>query len=145
MPGYPVGFFKGIANFYQRPSTASAFEAEYLYVEEGELRTDNGTTMQASRKYVYRYHSIRDQISTWFVQEDGATVDYLFNELRHESSNKQNDPQVLILDGDHLCVNDMYHASYKFQYPGDDMMFSVTYKVQGPRKDYSHSSMYFRA
>ncbi|KAI9661261.1 MAG: hypothetical protein M1821_009588 [Bathelium mastoideum] len=144
MPGYPTGFLEGTANFYRRPSTASAFDAEYLYVEDGELHTDGGAKMQASRRYVYRYHATKDQISTWFVQDDGNTVDYLFNELQPETPSKE-DPRALLLKGNHLCVSDMYHASYKFQAPGENMMFSVTYHVQGPRKDYSHDTMYMRS
>lgn len=145
VPGYPTGFLQGTANFFRRPSTASAFEAEYLYVEEGELHTDGGPKMQASRKYVYRYNAKRDQISTWFVQDDGNTVDYLFNELQYDPSVKQDDPDIAILKGDHLCINDMYHASYKFQSPGEDMLLSVTYQVQGPKKDYTHDTMYIRS
>ena len=141
---YPTGFLQGTANFYKRPSTAVAFDAEYLYVEEGELETDSGFKMQASRKYVYRYHSQRDQISTWFVQDDDSTVDYLFNELQPEFSNNA-DSEVLILKGDHPCVNDMYYASYRFQSLGDNMIFSVIYQVQGPKKDYSHDTLYTRS
>ena len=145
VPGYPTGFLQGTAHFFRRPSTASAFDAEYLYAEEGELHADGGTKMQASRKYVYRYNTNRDQISSWFVQEDGDSVDYLFNELQHDTSAKQDDPGCLILKGDHLCVNDMYRASYKFQSPGENMMFSVTYQVQGPKKDYTHDTIYIRS
>ncbi|KAF2236314.1 hypothetical protein EV356DRAFT_531242 [Viridothelium virens] len=145
MPGYPTGFLQGTANFFQRPPTATAFDAEYLYVEQGELHPDGGPKMQASRMYVYRYHAHNDQISTWFVKDDGMTVDYLFNELQHDPSRDEDDPGAFILKGDHLCVDDMYHASYKFQSPKDDMIFNVTYKVQGPKKDYSHDTMYIRS
>ncbi|KAL9095427.1 MAG: hypothetical protein Q9165_002298 [Trypethelium subeluteriae] len=142
MPGYPTGFLQGTANFLPRPPTAAAFDAEYLYLEQGELHPDSGPKMQASRMYVYRYHAPKDQISTWFVKDDGLSVDYLFNELQHDPSTKQDDPGVFTLKGDHLCVNDMYYASYEFRPPEDNMNFSVTYKVQGPKKDYSHDTMF---
>ncbi|KAI9692775.1 MAG: hypothetical protein M1820_009374 [Bogoriella megaspora] len=140
IPGYPTGFFQGSATFSPRDTTANTFDAEYLYHEEGELTTEAGLKMQANRKYAYRYQSSKDQITTWFIKDDGISVDYLFNELQHDPSKMGNKQEALLLDGDHLCVNDMYKASYDFQSLGPEMTFSVTYHVQGPKKDYSHET-----
>jgi hypothetical protein len=143
--GYPVGIFQGVANFTPREPSASAFDAEYVYTEEGELQTETGLKFKASRKYAYRYECSTDQISTWFIKDDGMTVDYLFNELRLEQSSKSEVNGIHVLKGDHLCVSDMYHASYQFRSPGENMTFSVIYHVQGPKKDYSHDTAYSRS
>lgn len=76
----PSGTFTGMAHFHPRAPTAQEYQGEYLYVEEGEFVTKQGFAMRASRRYVFRYSEVTDQITSWFVREDGE-VDYLFLKL----------------------------------------------------------------
>lgn len=92
-PTMPSGTFAGTAAFAPREPTAPGYAAEYLYAEEGVLRTDNGLEFPARRRYVWRYRGLQEadgkgsetggsrekgeSITMWFVKEDGESVDYL--------------------------------------------------------------------
>ncbi|EMC95997.1 hypothetical protein BAUCODRAFT_123275 [Baudoinia panamericana UAMH 10762] len=152
LAGFPSGIFEGTATFTPRQPSAHSVAAELLYSEQGELRTDNGFTLRANRKYIYRYNADEDKISAWFVKEDtkqtdgGEEVDYLFHGLEMEDK-----PQAWIGKGEHLCELDMYWAYYEFRMPkiveeGHSMdVFGVRYKVKGPQKDYTSDTAYERA
>jgi hypothetical protein len=149
LPGFPSGIFEGTASFTPRKPTAHSAKAELLYSEKGELKTDNGLTLTANRKYVYRYNAEEDKISAWFVKEetkhlDGKEqVDYLFHDLEIEHGKNG-----WAGKGEHLCNLDMYWAYYEFRLPedeDDDMdVFGVRYKVKGPEKDYTSDTAYQR-
>ncbi len=47
---FPSGKFIGKANFHPRSPTAENVDEEYLYVEEGTFRAENGTTFEATRR-----------------------------------------------------------------------------------------------
>lgn len=70
---------------------------------------ENGLTLKANRKYVYRYSSDEDKISAWFVKEDTKQdegkeeVDDLFHDLEIDSSGAGWSGR-----GEHLCSLDMY-------------------------------------
>ena len=146
LPGFPSGVFRGTASFTPRKAGG-----EILYVEQGELKTDNGLILKANRKYIYRYSADDDKISAWFVKEDTKLndgheeVDYLFHDLEMQQSE-----DGWVGKGDHLCNMDMYWAFYDFRSlkssaPAGPMdVFGVRYKVKGPEKDYSSDTAYQR-
>lgn len=166
LPGFPSGIFEGTATFRPRKPTAHSVAAELLYVETGELKTDNGFTLKANRKYIYRYNKDEDKISAWFVKEETKDlegkeeVDYLFHDLEIEDGETAS-----IGKGEHLCNKDMYWAYYEFRWPkvseeneddddddDDDededdeemKVWGLRYKVQGPQKDYTSDTAYER-
>lgn len=158
LAGFPSGKLEGQADFFPRLPTDSKFGAEYLYVESGAFTLENGLQMSATRRYVYRYREDKDQISAWFVKEDGQSVDYLFNEM-----NFQTMPELFkggersaeagdgrgnrgwVATGDHLCEKDMYESEAEFRFRGASLpTFSIKYVVKGPRKDYVSETWYER-
>lgn len=151
LPGFPSGVFEGTATFTPRTPGAESIAAELLYAENGELKTDNGFTLKANRKYIYRYDADEDKISAWFVKEetkqnDGREeIDYLFHDLEMKQEGNG-----WVGRGDHLCDMDMYWAFYDFRVPkvaegSKDMdVFGVRYKVKGPQKDYTSDTAYQR-
>ena len=56
--------------FIIRSSSDKEFDAEYLYIETGKFTADRGISMDASRRYVYRYKESTDAISAWFVKAE---------------------------------------------------------------------------
>ncbi|KAK4615234.1 hypothetical protein CLAFUR0_09425 [Fulvia fulva] len=152
LPGFPSGTFEGIATFKPRKPTSGAATDELLYSEQGELKMENGLTLKANRKYVYRYDADEDKISAWFVKEEtkqkdgNEEVDYLFHDLEMESPSGG----TWAGRGEHLCSLDMYWAYYEFRLPkvaeeGNEMnVFGVRYKVKGPQKDYTSDTAYER-
>ena len=151
LPDFPTGIFEGTATFTSRKATAHSVTRELLYAEEGELKTDNGLTLKANRKYIYRYTADEDKISAWFVTEDTKQkdgqeeVDYLFHDLEMKSVGHGWEGR-----GDHLCDKDMYWTYYDFRLPrvADDhnsmQVFGVRYKDKGPQKDYTSDTAYQR-
>ncbi|KAK3110523.1 hypothetical protein LTR53_015089 [Teratosphaeriaceae sp. CCFEE 6253] len=108
LPHFPSGIFEGVATFRSRKPSANNAASELLYTEHGELRTDNGFTLKANRKYVYRYDADEDKITAWFVTEDSKQldgkeeVDYLFHDLETEHQRLGWTGK-----GEHLCELDM--------------------------------------
>ncbi|KFX90331.1 hypothetical protein V490_06503 [Pseudogymnoascus sp. VKM F-3557] len=166
---YPSGSFIGTAKFYPRRPTAEGFSAEYLYVEDGDFKTDTGMQFRATRRYVYRYAEAEDKLSVWFVKTDNKTVDYLFHELNiicpHPTASEQttnnntprevdeHDPKGLVPPKDrrwtatshHLCIDDTYDPEYEFAFRGVEVAkWSVGYHVRGPHKDYWIGSVFTR-
>ena len=151
LPGFPSGIFEGAASFTSRKPSAHGIAGELLYAEQGELKTDNGLTLKANRKYIYRYNADDDKISAWFVKEDtkmndgNEEVDYLFHDLEMQQSG-----DGWVGKGDHLCNMDMYWALYDFRSTksanarGAMDVFGVRYKVKGPEKDYTSDTAYQR-
>jgi hypothetical protein len=164
LPGFPSGMFEGVATFTSRAPTAHSINSELLYSEQGELKTDNGYTLHANRKYIYRYNADEDKISAWFVKEDTKSndgqeeVDELFHDLEISSSGSGlagsglagSGEHLWAGRGEHLCSLDMYWAYYEFRVPkiaqnGHEMnVFGVRYKVKGPQKDYTSDAAYER-
>ncbi|KAI9755035.1 MAG: hypothetical protein M4579_004438 [Chaenotheca gracillima] len=149
---FPSGTFTGQASFHPRQPTHQDHDAEYLYVEEGELQTTSGMTLKGSRKYVYRYREDLDQISAWFVktgsEEETKIVDYLFHKLdisNDQDSAFKNRPEGWIAKGGHLCVEDQYDSEYLFRFRAVSLeKFRIRYTVKGPKKDYTSEAWYNR-
>ena len=150
LPGFPSGIFEGTASFTPRKPTAHNVTDELLYAEQGELKTGNGITLKANRKYIYRFDADQDKISAWFVTEDSKQndgdeeVDYLFHDIEFEHLETG-----WVGRGDHLCDMDMYWAYYDFRpakagQEGNIDVFGIRYKVKGPEKDYGSDTAYQR-
>jgi len=148
LPEFPSGKMQGVAWFHPRRSTDPKYIGEYLYVEEGTLKTDKGFELRASRRYVYRYNEEADTIRAFFVKEDGLTVDYFFNEAGFEAP--RSDVEVTegkswVANGSHLCEKDMYESRYEFRFVGARLeKWSIKYVVKGPRKDYVSETWFER-
>lgn len=150
MSTYQSGNFKGVASFETRSPTDPAYDAEYLYIENGEFCSDQGLIMPATRRYVYRFQRNINKISAWFVKaEDGSTVDYLFHCVNFTSCEQEwflgTNRLLLEANGQHLCIDDDYQANYLFGFQGlicDD--WELKYCVKGPRKAYSATTQYVR-
>lgn len=168
LPTHPSGTFSGTANFQARDPSSLEFLKEYLYEEQGIFLTSTGFNMTAKKKYAYRYCEEKDEISVWFVDENGKDkyppVTGMFVEValdQKESgkgSGRHGDGKVQICDGKekHLCGEDLYAASYKFGadmlatedtnggQKGNEKWWEVCYDVKGPRKDYVSQTRYER-
>lgn len=149
-PTYPSGSFEGTAIFEKRPPTNPKFEAEYLYLEDGKLTTQQGLSLVATRRYVYRLQKDTHAISSWFVKpDDRSTVDYLFHELNFSEidgdQSKIGNIGNLVANGHHLCIDDDYRAEYGFlAREGTLAGWSLKYTVKGPKKDYIADAEYAR-
>lgn len=153
IPTYPSGILEGTAAFQERASADPMYDLEYLYTENGQLVTQQGFTLSASRRYVYRFQETTGQISAWFVKpEGGETVDYLFHVLDLEDSinkfwspNANGTSKQATASGYHLCVNDDYRVYYRFNANGANLSsWGVKYSVKGPNKDYDADSKFSR-
>ena len=144
IPAYPSGKLTGLATFQERTSTDPVYDLEYLYLEKGQFTTQQGATLSATRRYVYRYKLGSNQISVWFVKpEDGLTVDYLFHTLDFSAVTPESKDRTL--KAHHLCNEDDYWAEYIFSRDASSLnSFNVKYVVKGPNKDYIADAMYTR-
>ena len=150
---YPSGNFEGTAVLQKRPPTSQEYDAEYLYIEDGRLETDQKFSMRATRRYVYRYQERADIFSAWFVKpDDGESVDYLFHHLDFQDGDcaevkqqSKHEVEELRASGHHLCVRDDYDADYTFLSRGAALEeWRVRYDVKGPSKDYVAYAQYTR-
>ena len=140
---YPSGTLTGIASFHPRAPTDLEYDLEYLYVEKGTLVTEQGLSMDTHRKYVYRYREDKDQISVWFVKQDGKTCDYLYHGLDFQARDPEPQEASWQAKGDHLCEADFYSSQYSFHFDGVALKsFSVKHLVKGPKKDYTSETSY---
>jgi len=105
-----LGQAVGEASFVQQNVTTIKYR-EDVSVSYG------GTAYQ---EYVYLYFQDQDKITKQFV--DGRH----FYDLRLDLDKME-------AEGDHLCVKDFYQAKYHFL---DQNKFTLSYKVEGPEKDY---------
>jgi hypothetical protein len=146
-PDYPSGTFRGVATFYPRYPTSAAYYAEYLYIEQGTLTlASSGQKIEGSRRYVYRYHELRDELSVWFVKpEDGTSVDYLFHQVAFLPHQDGIGGAKWEGRGFHLCEKDEYEAGYELTFRGVAIeSFMINYDVKGPKKQYTAAARYHR-
>ena len=149
IPTYPSGLFEGTAVIEARDPTDESFDLEYLYSEKGELTTEQGFKMQATRQYVYRYQENANTISAWFVStEDRWSVDYMFHSLEFGSTGRLDGKDSIVAmraKGYHRCIEDDYQARYLFQMrDAVPTQWELTFAVQGPSKDYVAEASYVR-
>ena len=137
------GTFSGTAHFHPRTPTSAAYSAEYLYVEEGTFIMDTGYSFPATRRYIYRYNETTDKITAWFAAEDGQSVAALFNTWDFYAP--EDSYHGWMAKGHHWCDPDTYKNTCEFRFRGASVhTFGITYKAEGPNKDYSHESWYER-
>ncbi|OLN93254.1 putative flavin-containing monooxygenase 1 [Colletotrichum chlorophyti] len=164
LPTHPSGHFSGTARFLLRDKTADGLKCasgpasaeeptdeddalanEYLYVEDGEFRADNGLVFRATRRYVWRYDPKKDCISVWFVKTDDAKrADYLFHEIEFLPP-PEGDKKPWQAKAGHLCIDDYYNVNYDFAFKAVNLEeWSIKYTVNGPQKDYTIHGKYRR-
>ncbi|KAJ9642936.1 tRNA A64-2'-O-ribosylphosphate transferase [Coniosporium tulheliwenetii] len=147
-PGLPSGTFIGNATFTARTPTSRGnnVDAEYLYSETGVFKTSTGLEMHAGRKYIYRLQTGTEEISVWFVGDDGESAAGLGWRL---GSDQLDGNGKIVTKGGHLCGEDQYDARYEFQRRIDQQepsvdSFRLIYQVKGPRKKYSSETWFTR-
>lgn len=119
------GSMKGLATF-------TPLNAECLaYREQGRLKLQNGTELEAEREYVFRK---RDRGFEVFFKE---TPLRLFHAIELAAS----DGGGFSGSAGHLCNLDHYRSTYTFRGGGG---FVIRHIVSGPRKDYTMITAYTR-
>ncbi|KAF5580348.1 FMO1 flavin-containing protein [Fusarium pseudocircinatum] len=158
LPSHPSGHFSGTAQFLLREKTNDGLQCagnssedsptddelgmEYLYIEEGEFKTEQGFGFKATRRYVWRHDELKDVLSVWFAKpEDLKRADYLFHEIEFtEPTNKGWKAKA-----GHLCIDDYYDVKYNFAFQAVNLKeWGIEYTVKGPKKDYTISGTYKR-
>lgn len=153
-----AGSVTGSATFKRRDPTFHDAAAEYLYDETGKFTTTTNVVLQATRRWIWRYHSdssvqnenqtyddpsTQAPISVHFVKADGETEDYVYNMLTFPPRDEvENASGGLIFKAraEHPCGEDFYVSTYEF-----DMAlgrFEVQHEVNGPNKDYISRTVY---
>jgi hypothetical protein len=145
---YPSGTLSGKAYFKPRAPTDSSADLEYLYLENGDFKADNGFNFVAKRTYVHRYSESDDTLSVWFTKMDQKTVDYFFHSLQFVPPTKEEVETGNTLwkaNSSHLCIEDLYDVEYEFYFTGATLRkWGMEYTVKGPAKDYTIRSVYTR-
>lgn len=162
LPSHPSGHFSGTAKFLLRRRTTDGLQCatdptsdnspaddeafEYLYIEEGDFRADNGFTFRASRRYIWRYDESRDKLSVWFAKtDDDKRADYLFHEVEFQLPEHDKREVGWPAKAGHLCIDDFYDVKYNFAFQAVNLKeWTVGYTVKGPKKDYSIHGVYTR-
>ncbi len=94
-----------------------------LYREAGQMRLGNGPAMSAERSYIWRF-------------ENGVTVQFADGRPFHQFI-----PSGQVDGTNHPCGDDFYRVKYDFTGWPD---WSATWRVTGPRKDYTSITHYTR-
>jgi hypothetical protein len=145
LPSFPTGTFAGTASFHPRYPTSRDYTSEYLYVEEGELKTDAGLNIPANKRYAYRYSAESDQVSVWFVKPDGKTIDYFFHDISLLPKEADAYSSGWKAKGTHLCEKDNYDSAYEFRFTGATLQaLTIKFIVKGPNKDYVSTTQFSR-
>ncbi|KAJ4200567.1 hypothetical protein NW759_015852 [Fusarium solani] len=158
LPTHPSGHFSGTAQFLLREKTSDGLRCaanptdgspevdelgmEYLYIEEGEFKTEQGFGFKASRRYVWRYDELKDVLSVWFAKPDDLKrADYLFHEIEFTEATEKG----WAAKAGHLCIDDYYNVKYNFAFQAVNLKeWGIEYTVKGPKKDYTISGTYRR-
>ncbi|QUC19356.1 uncharacterized protein UV8b_03597 [Ustilaginoidea virens] len=157
---HPNGHFSGTAKFLLRAKTPDGCQCakqgpelgalddtglEYLYIEDGEFKTDQGFGFRASRRYIWRYDEESEKLSVWFAKPDDlARADYLFHEIEFQHRNEGGE-QGWAAKAGHLCIDDYYDVGYNFAFEAVNLKeWTIDYTVNGPKKDYTIRGKYTR-
>lgn len=160
LPAHPSGHFSGTAKFLLREKTKEGLRCvangagapapdesgwEYLYIEEGEFKTEHGFGFTATRRYVWRYDDAKDVVSVWFAKpEDLKRADYLFHEIEFAGPEEATEKGWKAAAG-HLCIDDYYNVKYNFAFQAVNLKeWGIEYTVKGPKKDYTIRGTYTR-
>jgi len=113
-----TGLFEGIATL--RPDGQGM-----IYEEAGELRLEGVSGMKATRRYLWR-------------EGESGLVEVFFDDGRDFH---RFDPEGGVVSAWHDCPPDLYEVSYNFtRWPE----WQATWRVKGPRKDYTMITDYRR-
>lgn len=147
-----AGTVMGLATFESRDQTSADTAAELLYIETGSFTTTIGMVLQATRRWIWKYHnavSTEAPISVHFVKADGETEDYVYNMLTFPPKDEIESGSggcVLKARAEHPCGEDFYVSTYEFYLEEGSSMrvskFEVQHEVKGPSKDYISSTVY---
>lgn len=161
LPTHPSGHFSGTAQFLLRDKTSDGLQCakqelemsnceedvgmEYLYIEDGEFKTDSGFGFRATRRYVWRYDEQKESLSVWFAKpDDPKRADYLFHEIEFLQPQGGREKGWSAKAG-HLCIDDYYDVKYNFAFEAVNLKnWSIEYMVNGPQKDYTIKGAYSR-
>lgn len=161
LPTHPSGHFSGTARFLLRDKTSDGLQCarqslgssdpdedrgmEYLYIEDGEFKTEQGFGFRASRRYIWRYNEKEESLSVWFAKPgDPKRADYLFHEIEFLQPENGCEKGWSAKAG-HLCIDDYYDVKYNFAFQAVNLQnWSIEYTVKGPKKDYSIKGEYTR-
>lgn len=121
------GEFSGQATFEPQTDEPSA----YKYGEQGELTDAEGKRFDARQRYRYRLAEGQVQV---LKQEDSDWI--VMHKLDFVMEN-----DVATSAHIHLCGQDNYATVYRIDFSG---FWKVSYTVNGPKKDYSISTVYDR-
>lgn len=161
LPTHPSGHFSGTAQFLLRDKTSDGLQCakqglelsdseedggmEYLYIEDGEFKTEQGFGFRASRRYVWRYDEQKESLSVWFAKPDAPKrADYLFHEIEFMQPEDGREKGWSAKAG-HLCIDDYYDVKYNFAFEAVNLKnWSIEYTVNGPKKDYTINGTYTR-
>ncbi|KAG8424513.1 hypothetical protein J3458_001295 [Metarhizium acridum] len=161
LPTHPSGHFSGTARFLLRDKTSDGLQCarqglglsdphedggmEYLYIEDGEFKTEQGFGFRASRRYVWRYDEKKESLTVWFAKPgDPKRADYLFHEIEFLQPENGREEGWSAKAG-HLCIDDYYDVKYNFAFQAVNLKnWSIEYTVKGPKKDYSIKGGYTR-
>ena len=161
LPTHPSGHFSGTAQFLLRKRTTDGIQCaaspsstqdsvdlnlgmEYLYIEDGEFKTDQGFGFRATRRYIWRYDETTEKLSVWFAKPDESKrADYLFHEIEFEQPDSRT--KGWPAKAGHLCIDDYYDVKYIFAFAAVNLkQWSIEYTVNGPKKDYTITGTYTR-
>lgn len=149
----PGGYLNGSSKFERDEINQNQLN----YSESGLFHFDkDSTVLEASKRYIYRY--LNEDIHVYFDEKTSDSVDYrLFHKLNikldntrsdQEANTPNNSPlglnkdqqQVIEFHATHLCGDDRYNVTYKFNKNEIDSElineFTIRYDVLGPQKNY---------
>ena len=129
----PLGTVKGTVKL----SSFIENNNDLYYLEEGELIMSNGEKFNIRKEYIYSYHEKEDQIEKYFAQ-DGKKEGIFYKLNFKDHTQTASKSQSICATGEHLCSKDNYQANYEFL----EDKFKLTYKVNGPNKDYTYETVY---
>lgn len=108
------------------------------YQEEGTLVTREGKRFNIKRKYAYRFMPELLCIKKCFLENNSE--ERLFYTLDFSCNQTSKSCQA---EGMHQCLQDNYHALYRFLgEAGDFNAFELLYEVRGPKKAYTSKTYY---
>jgi Family of unknown function (DUF6314) len=120
------GTVDGSARFQKRESDSNTLD----YREDGVFHTAEGKTLKVYREYIYRLEN--EKISVFFAE----TPERLMHTLEFKYPTLESATAI------HKCDCDTYSAIYKFNFPD---IFSISYSVNGPKKEYSINTTFQRS
>jgi len=116
--------FSGIACFEK------ASPSEFLLSESGELKTQDGNSITASREWCWTYTPVNQ-----------LTISYNENPLRlYHQLSMGIENEIWTGEATHLCIPDTYFGQYEFS----EDQIRIEQKISGPKKNYIVSSLFER-